>query len=128
MSDEIKIANAEMEIMRILWRNSPLSAKEIKKALSERKTWDPGTIKSLINRLHTKKAIGFETRGNRYFYFPLISQESCIQAETESFVSKFGGGLLKTVVSAFLDSESLSDKEIAELKQLLDEKGKGTPK
>jgi BlaI family penicillinase repressor len=120
-----KIADAELEIMNILWSNSPLTANQIVEALADRKSWDPRTAKTLINRLHKKAAVGFQKDGRRYLYFPLVSKRDYIERETKSFVSKFQQGMLGPVLSTFLNEAKLTDKELDELRQLLDEKGKG---
>lgn len=120
-----KIADAEMEIMNALWTASPLTASEIVAALEKRKSWDPRTVKTLINRLHNKGAIGFEKSGRKYSYFPLVPRDECIRNETRSFISKFKNGMLGPVLTTFLEEAALSEKEIGELRQMLEEKGTG---
>lgn len=120
-----KIADAELEVMRVLWDRSPLTANEIVEVLEKRKPWDPRTVKTLINRLHNKGAIGFDKEGRRYLYYPLVSSNDCIKNETKSFIAKFKNGMMKPVVAAFLEEVSLSRSELEELKQMLEDKEKG---
>ena len=119
-----KIADAELEVMNVLWSSSPLTANQIVEALQDRKSWDPRTTKTLINRLHNKGAVGFQKDGRRYLYFPLVSKRDYIESETKSFVSKFQYGMLGPVLSTFLEEANLTGEELNELRRLLDEKGK----
>jgi BlaI family penicillinase repressor len=119
-----KIANAEMEVMKVLWAESPITASRIVELLAKTKPWDPKTVKTLINRLHNKGAVGFEKEGRRYLYFPLVSEAECLKFETQSFVAKFRRGLLKPLLTNFLEEEKLSDEEISELRHLLDKKAR----
>jgi len=123
MSDKPRISDAEWQVMRVLWRKSPLTAKEMIEILSKKATWKPETIRTLINRLAKKEAIGFEKKGRRHYFFPLLCKEECIKAEADSFVARAGTTMLKPILAAFIEKEKLSDKEIEELQRILDKKG-----
>lgn len=49
-----KISEAELEIMKVLWSNSPQTANEIIEELEDEMDWKPKTIRTLINRLVQK--------------------------------------------------------------------------
>jgi len=53
-------------VLDILWEHSPLTSSQIVDALENMESWHSRTIKSLINRLLKKKAIGHKEDGNRY--------------------------------------------------------------
>ena len=86
-----KISEAEWEVMKILWKTSPLTANAIVKELTGKTQWKRETIRTLINRLVQKKALGFKKKGRQYDYFPLTSEAECVKAETKSFLSRFPG-------------------------------------
>lgn len=50
-----KISEAELEIMKVLWSNSPQTANEIIEELEDAMDWKPKTIRTLINRLVQRK-------------------------------------------------------------------------
>ena len=56
--------------------------------LKDKAEWKPTTVKSLINRLLNKNAIGFNKSGNEYLYFALLSEDKCIKSESESFINR----------------------------------------
>ena len=123
MADKPKISDAEWQVMRVLWEKSPLTVKEVIETLSKKTTWKSETIRTLVNRLTKKKAIGFEKKGRRHFFYPLLSQQECIRADADSFLNRAGSAMLKPILTTFIEKEQLSDKDIEELQQILDKKG-----
>ncbi len=117
-----RISEAEWQVMRTLWRKSPQTANDIVKVLSKRSPWKRETIRTLINRLVRKKALDFEKKGRQYYYFPTVVESECVRAEIKSFLRRFHGGSIEPMLAAFVESEKLSAKEIARLKQILDGK------
>ena len=124
MADKPKISDAEWQVMRVLWRKSPLTVKEMIEILTKKTTWKSETIRTLINRLTKKKAIGFEKKGRRHHFYPLLSQQECIKADADSFLARAGAAMLKPILTTFIEKKKLSDKEIDELQQILDKRGR----
>lgn len=117
-----KISEAEWEVMQVLWKTSPMTANDIVEKLIGKTPWKRETIRTLINRLVQKKAIGFEKKGRQYDYFPLVTEAQCIKEETQSFLRRFGGQSIEPMLAAFVEEKQLSDEKIAKLKQILDRK------
>lgn len=122
MTDAMRISEAEWRVCRILWRHSPQTANEIVAALAEETEWNPRTVKTLLNRLIKKNVLGYENHGREYHYFPLLGEEECVQAQTQSFVKRVFDGAAGAMVTTFINSQQLSAKEIAELKAILEKK------
>jgi BlaI family penicillinase repressor len=91
-------------------------------ALADATQWKPKTIKTLLNRLVQKKALGFKKIGKAYEYYPLIDEDQCVRSESRSFLSRVYGGALAPMLATFLENEKLSTEEIDNLKQILDSK------
>ncbi|WML52268.1 BlaI/MecI/CopY family transcriptional regulator [Neobacillus sp. PS3-12] len=122
MQELPKITEAELEVMKILWYKSPLIANEVIQELEKQTDWKPKTIRTLLNRLAQKDAIGIQQEeGKVYAYFPLVSQKDYLQIETKSFMKRLYGGAFKPLLVNFLQQEKLSREEINELKRILDE-------
>ncbi|RXZ77580.1 BlaI/MecI/CopY family transcriptional regulator [Paenibacillaceae bacterium] len=124
MSDSPHITDAELKVMKLLWQKQPLSANEIVLKLTEEMQWSDQTIKTFLNRLHKKKAIFFEKTGRNYLYYPLVSYEEYIKTENRSFLDRVYNGAVGMLFAKFLEEETLSEKAIEELQQLLEEKKK----
>ena len=121
-----RISEAEWEVMQVLWKTSPMTANDIVEELTGKTTWKRETIRTLINRLVQKKAIGFEKKGRQYDYFPLVTEAQCIKDETQSFLRRFGGRSIEPMLAAFVEEKQLSAEKIARLRQILDEKAAST--
>ncbi|MDI4649690.1 BlaI/MecI/CopY family transcriptional regulator [Cohnella hashimotonis] len=116
------ITDAEHEVMKLLWQKEPLSANEIILKLTEQMQWSDQTVKTFLNRLHKKNAIGFEKTGRNYLYYPLVSYDEYLKSENRSFLNRVYNGAVGTLFAKFLEEEQLSENEIKALQQLLEEK------
>lgn len=118
------ITDAEWEVMKVLWNESPRTANEVIDAMQERTEWKPKTIRTLLNRLAQKQAISFTQENRVYAYFPLVSEGECVKSETQSFLKRIYGGAFKPMLVNFLKEEQLSEADIKELRDMLDGKSK----
>lgn len=117
-----QISEAEWEVMKILWGKSPLSSSAVVEMLEGNTSWKAKTIKTLISRLVQKKALGYKEDGRAYYYYPIVTQEECLKAESQTFLKRIYGGALKPMLVHFLQEEKLSQKDIEELKAILEKK------
>jgi BlaI family penicillinase repressor len=114
-----KISESEWEVMKVLWKTSPKTANEIVDELKGKTRWKRETIRTLINRLVQKKALGFEKKGRQYNYFPRLTEAEGIKAEAKSFVKRIGGGTIEPMLMAFVEEKQLSAEKIERLKSIL---------
>lgn len=122
MKEVPRISEAEWEVMKVFWSESPATSSDVIEVLGDNTEWKPATVKSLISRLVKKNALGFSQEGKTYLYFPLVSEEECLKAESRSFLHRLYGGALKPMLVHFLKQERLSADEVEELKKILDER------
>jgi BlaI family transcriptional regulator, penicillinase repressor len=120
MNDLPRISEAEWEVMKIFWESAPITANEMIEKLKGHISWQPKTVKTLISRLLKKQAIAFEKDDRVYRYYPIVSKEDCIREESQSFLKRVYNGELNVMLTSFLSSHQLSEKDIKELKQILD--------
>jgi BlaI family transcriptional regulator, penicillinase repressor len=115
------ISEAEAVIMEVLWRQAPRSAEDILAEVSAQQDWQEGTVKSLLNRLLTKKAIKAEREGRRYLYSPRVTREQYVSQESKGLLDRLFDGRVAPLVAHFSEQRKLSKKDIAELRKLLQE-------
>jgi len=120
MSKVIKISDAEIEVMKIVWRNNPVTSNKIVEELSETTSWAPKTVRTMINRLTNKGALNYNQEGKSYLYTPGISNEECVKAETESFLDRMFDGALMPMLTHFAKSQKLSSEDIEKLKNIIE--------
>ena len=119
-----QISEAEYEVMKIIWKKAPVSTNDITDALVKTTKWQPKTIQTLLSRLVKKGALTYEKQGRVFVYTPLVLETEYINYESDSFLKRFYNGALNAMVMNFLESDRLSEKDILELRQLLESKDK----
>ena len=120
-----RISDTEWEIMHVVWRQHPITANEvIERLVAADPSWHPKTARTLLARLVQKKALGYQANGRTYVYSPLLKEEACLAAVSETFLERFFGGSLTPMLAHFVESRKLSAREMAELKDLLKPKDK----
>ena len=115
------ISHAESLVMEALWRKHPLSADQIAAEIGGERDWSEKTVKTLLNRLLTKKVIAAQPQGRRYLYSPLVERADYVQGESRSLLDRLFDGRLAPLVSHFADTNQLTAKDVAELKHLIAE-------
>ena len=113
-----KISESELEIMQLLWHSAgvlPLS--EIRKSLQESVGWEATTIKTLLQRLVSKRAVLQEKRGV-FYYSPLVSEEEYNSWATEKLLKRLYHGRARDLAAALVNAEELTKDDIDELRKM----------
>ena len=119
---DIRISDAELEVMRILWREKrPLKVIEFRGELENRKGWNKSTTHTLVTRLRDKGLIEPTERYGVARYIPLISEDDYILSEEKAVLEKFGSA--KKLAIAMIRNGHLTDSDIDELRGFFKMKG-----
>lgn len=92
--------------------------------LSQKTSWSPKTVRTLLSRLVRRGVVRFKKEGRQYRYFPVLGREECVKAQAKSFLSGFSRAALRPILAAFLEHQELPAEEIEALRRLLEEKQK----
>ncbi|MDR0916266.1 MAG: BlaI/MecI/CopY family transcriptional regulator [Oscillospiraceae bacterium] len=116
MSLAEKITDAELEVMKILWRERrQVSFTELWTELHRTVGWEKPTIQTLIRRLAEKNVITAE-KLNILHYTPNVTETEYVQAQEQQMLDKLYGGSAKKFVAALVSGGKLSESDIDELK------------
>ncbi len=116
----IVLSDGEWKIMKLLWKKSPRSLREITTALETETGWTRQTIHVMLKRLIAKNAVRVDETTRIHRYYPLITRKDVAPKETESFLNRVYDGSVGMLFTALTENKSLSDKDFAELRQILD--------
>ncbi|MFS0750510.1 penicillinase repressor BlaI [Oceanobacillus sp. 1P07AA] len=123
MSKDVpNISEAEWEVMNVLWDSSPKTANEVIYSLQEKTEWKAKTVRTLLDRLVKKNVLRVNKDQRIYTFYPLYSQDECQKAEAKSFIQRIYGGTVKSMLVQFMEDDNLSEDEIKELREILDDK------
>ncbi len=120
-TDPISISEAESIVMEVIWRRNPIITDDVVAELAHHAKWQEPTVKTLLNRLLKKGAISARKDGRRYVYSPVLKRDQWVAAESKGFLDRLFDGRLVPLVSHFSQHRTLSRKEIADLKLLIQE-------
>ncbi len=121
-----EITDAELEIMNILWKESPLTLNEIVNRLSKNETKNKSTVKTLLYRLIEKESVKSNPIENKKenVYEPNISQKQYQRRANENFLQKLYHGSTNKLLLNFVEEKKITKKELQELLDLIDDKNK----
>ena len=92
-------------------------------AVRSETAWSKNTVITMLSRLEAKGALHHEDGARAKRYFPSIPREEAALNETENFLSKVYGGKLGLLMSAMVESQSLSEQDLEELSAILEKAG-----
>lgn len=116
----VKISRAELDIMKVLWREDAQVAADVHAALANQKDWTSRTVKTLLARLVEKGALTTQTEGRRFRYHTAITEADYKTRSAGQFVDRIFSGRAAPLVAYLADSRGLSEQDIAELEDLLE--------
>ena len=120
---KINLSDSEWKLMNHLWERSPMTIMELTSALKSETGWVKNTVITMLSRLEAKGVIRHEEGARAKKYYPMLMREDASIAETENFLGKVFGGSLGLMMSAMVESRTLSDADIAELSAILEKAG-----
>ena len=118
------ISEAEHQVMKVIWNDNPITAMRIMKKLTKVADWKLNTIKTFINRLLNKGAIGYNKSGKEYSYYPLIDEADFVKSESRIFLKRIFNGSLKPMLVTMVENEDLTLEDLEDLKRRILEKKK----
>ena len=115
----MKLSNAEEQLMEIVWKCETAFLKDIIGYYPDPKPAST-TIVTLLKRMQQKGALAYRLFGNSRQYYPLIHKEDYFKGCIGEIVKNFFGNSALQFASFFTTAGNLSEKELEELKKLVD--------
>jgi len=115
----VKVFDSELKVMEALWKEGDLTAGQLAQILKEQTGWNRNTTYTVIGKLIDKGAI--ERYGANFSCKALITKDQVRQHETDELLGKLFDGSVGMFLSAFINSNALTNEEIEHLKQLVKE-------
>ena len=111
-----KIFESEYRFCLILWENEPVNSTKLVALCKEQLGWSKATTYTVIRRLAERGVLINENATVR----SLISKEKVQESELEQLVERTFEGSIPSFIAAFSRSKRLTDQEIAQLQELID--------
>ncbi len=114
-----KITDAELEILKVLWQNEPLTANQIVDEVLQHKAWNGKTIRTLIHRCEEKEAVFADRSQREILYRPAISRKDYTRQTQKSLADKLFNGSMSRMMLNFMEEVQLNEDELEELKEMI---------
>ena len=111
--------------MRALWEIGEGTVSEVLSAMAhDDRELAPTTVATLLQRLSKQGWVKHRKHGRQFLYRAAVEQKEVAQGVLQRVLRGFFGGKVSLLTAQLLESEKLSAKELAELKKLLEDKGR----
>lgn len=113
---EYRLGEVESLFADIIWTNEPLTSRRLSELAEEKLGWKRTTTYTVLKRLCDRGL--FQNQGGTVT--SLVSRQKFYAHQSERFVEETFSGSLPAFIAAFASSKKLSNRELDELKQLID--------
>lgn len=113
---DIRMGPAETQFAEIIWANEPIASGVLSKKAEEVLNWKKTTSFTVLKRLCERGIF----RNQNGTVTSLISKEEFFARHSEAYVQETFGGSLPAFLAAFSTRKKLSDKEVDEMKNLIE--------
>lgn len=114
---ELRMGIIESRFADIIWQNEPISSPELVKLAAQELGWKKSTTYTVLKRLCERGL--FQNQDGTVT--SLISRRDFYAVQSEKFVEETFSGSLPAFLAAFTTRKKLSDAEIRELQELIDQ-------
>ena len=114
--EEIRLGLVESHFADIVWANEPIHSRELVKLCDKELDWKKSTTYTVLRKLCERGLF----RNQDGIVTSLISKEEYHAIQSEKFVEDTFAGSLPQFINAFASRKSLTAKEIAQIRQMID--------
>lgn len=127
MKHALNLGKAEMDILRYVAENAPVTVRDAARHLEETKGHVRTTVLNTMERLRAKKFLGRKKINGVYHYHPVKSKSELFAGLLKGFIDSAFGGSRAPLVAYFAEQDKITRSELRMLKNIaerLDRPGK----
>ena len=114
--DELKLGVVETKFAELVWANAPISSGELVKLCAKELEWKKSTTYTVLKKLCEQGL--FQNQGGTVTV--LVSRQDYQARQSKQFVADTFSGSLPAFLAAFAQGAPLSQKDIADIRALID--------
>ena len=114
-------SKSELTILKVLWTEAPLSAREIQEKVGPQLDWSFSTTRTTLSRMAKKSLLHLDTKHGVRVYTPVESKARTLSGVMREFFDTVLDTKGSLPTAAFHDSKMLSEEEWLELYRHLNE-------
>jgi len=121
--DDTRLGAVESQFADIIWKNAPLSSRDLVKLCQQQLEWKKSTTYTVLKKLCDRGIF----RNEDGIVSPLVSRQEFHARQSQRFVEETFQGSLPAFISAFASGKKLSPQDVSDIRRMLDEYGKENP-
>ncbi len=121
--DDTRLGAVESQFADIIWKNAPLSSRDLVKLCQQQLEWKKSTTYTVLKKLCDRGIFQNEDG----LVTPLVSRQEFHARQSQRFVEETFQGSLPAFISAFASGKKLSPQDVRDIRRMLDEYGKENP-
>lgn len=116
-----KLGAVETRFAELIWNHAPISSGELVKLCLQELEWKKSTTYTVLKKLCEQGL--FQNEGG--MVTAVVSREDFYAMQSERFVEETFQGSLPAFLAAFTARKTLSEKEIAQIRHMIEQMGEG---
>ena len=117
--------DAELEILTVLWSIGPATVREVYDVISRRRRAQYSTILKFMQIMADKGLVRRDEKQRAHIYEPAKPREWTQRQLAKHLLQRAFGGSAKALLVGALSAQKATPEELAEMRELLDERRKG---
>ena len=118
-----RLPDAELMVMNIIWKSEgEVSSAHVAKMLEGQKDWTVTTILTFLSRLTERGFLTVRKEKRQNLYKAVIKESTYIESESKSFLERFHGNSITSLVATLCGNNTISKVDLAELRRFIDER------
>ena len=112
-------SDLELQVLTVLWERGPSSVRAVMEAMPDGKERAYTTVLSVMQVMEKKGLLGHTVQGPANIYHPLVKRQQVLRPLMKELLRNVFGGSPALALQSLLDSGRVSDEELAEIRQVI---------
>ena len=114
-----RLAERELQIMKVLWQKDRATVREVQDALAAVQPLAYTSVLTMMRILEQKGYLEHEEKERTFIYRPCISETQASRSLIRDLIDRVFDGSAGLLVQSVLDAEEITPEELARLKQMI---------
>ena len=113
--------NAELQILRVLWRRGPSTVREVLEELEDSRPVGYTTVLKLLQIMTDKQLVTRDSATRTHVYTPTVSETSTQRRLVSELMDRAFDGSARELIQQALSGRRASSEELDAIRRLLDD-------
>ena len=120
----ITLTDRELDVMSVLWERGSGTVAEVRAALSDELAYT--TVLTVLRTLEAKGHVRHEGEGRAHRYYARVQERAARRGAVSRLLDQFFSGSPELLLTELVGDRDLTAKELRRLRQVLDNRTKGS--